>query len=171
MKKVLTLLLFASIALSGSAFAADCQTKPCPSHRAVKEKMKNDFEKRLNLSDKQKQKAKAIHQKGHEQMKPIMQDIEAKFKELKEIKDSTALTDAEKEAKISQIKEELKPLKQKADTIRKENSKELEKILNKTQKKELEKMKQEGRENFRKHHPPRPSKMFAFPEKKPLFEE
>ena len=166
MKRILTLLLMVSLLSIGSAYASEQDAK-APCHKCGKEKIKRDFENRLNLTDKQKEKAKAIHQKGHEQMKPIMEKTKAKFKELKEIKDSTTLTEEEKTAKIAPIKEELKDLRQKADAIRKENGKEFEKILNKKQKAELEKMKAEGREKFRRNHPP---KMFAFPEKKPLFE-
>ena len=40
--------------------------------------MKQKFEQRLNLTDKQKKKQKAIHQKGREQMKPIITQIEEK---------------------------------------------------------------------------------------------
>ena len=154
----------------GSAYAAEQQTQPVRP-KCEKEKIKKDFENRLNLTDKQKEKAKTIHKKGQEQMKPIMEQTHAKFKELKEIKDSTTLSAAEKETKAAAIKEELKTLHQKADTVRKENGKEFEKILTKKQKQELDKMKAEGREKFKQNHPPRPPyKMFAFPEKKPLFE-
>lgn len=171
MKRILTLLLMVSLLSIGSTYAAEQQEAKAPCQKCGKEKIKNDFENRLKLTDKQKEKAKAIHKKGHEQMKPIMEKTQAKFKELKEIKDSTTLTDTEKETKAAAIKEELKVLHQKADAIRKENGKEFEKILNKTQKAELEKMKAEGRERFKKNHPPRPPyKMFGFPEKKPLFE-
>ncbi len=136
------------------------------------EKARQQFEQRLKLTDKQKEKAKAIHQKGMEQMKPVMTQINSKRKEIKEIMASN-LDETAKKEKISAIKEELKTLEKQAREIRKQDSQEFEKILTKKQKKELEKMKAEGRERFEKHHPPRPPfNMFGAPDfwqKKPLF--
>lgn len=173
MKKFLTLLLFTSLLASGIVYAGEVQSPPPPpSSKIGHEKIKNDFEKRLNLTDKQKEKAKAIHKKGFEQIKPVMEKTHAKFKELNEVKNSTTLSPKEKELKAAQIQEELKVLKQKSDNIRKENSKEFEKILTKKQKEELEKMKMEGRKRYKQNHPQRPPyNYFKFPDKKPLFND
>lgn len=173
MKNLLsTLIVFSLIAgftFTLPAYSADNTTPPPPPSR--KEFAKQQFEKRLNLSDKQKEKAKALHEKGREQIHPVMEKIKAKNQELKEIKSSTNLDETAKQEKISKIKSEIKALDRQAREIRKENSAEFEKILNKKQKKELEKMKSEGRANFEKHHPPRPP--FGAPDfwrQKPLFQ-
>lgn len=165
-KLFLTLGIIFSIGFVTPVIAQD-QFTPPPNH---KQQAQQNFEKRLNLTEKQKKKAKAIHQKGFEQMKPIMKQIAQKHKELGVLKKSS---DAESQEKLVQTKEELKVLEKKAADIRKENSKEFEKILNKKQKAELEKMKAEGRARFEKKHPPKkPFDMFGAPNfwnQRPLF--
>ena len=167
MKKLFSLILSLSIVISGFAFS---QAKAENPHG---KKMGQVFEKRLNLSDKQKEKAKVIHKKGHDEMKPIMDKMMAKRKEIMLLKKDETMTETEKQAKIEALSNEIKELGKQAADIRKKNSKEFEKILNKKQKKELEKMKSEGRANFEKNHPPRkPFDMFGAPEfwnKKTLF--
>ena len=155
MKKLFSTLMIAAL-LTGCAYAStevpvDKNLKRPPNI----EKVRQQFEQRLQLTDKQKEKAKAIHKKGMEQMKPVMTEINAKRKEIFETKKSN-LEEAVKNEKIAKLKEEIKTLDKKAHEIRKQNSLEFEKILTKKQKKELEQMKAEGRERFEKHHPPRP---------------
>ena len=58
--------------------------------------------------------------------------------------------------RINQLNIEIKELEKQADEIRKKNTQEFEKILNKKQKAELEQMKAEGRARFERKHPPRP---------------
>jgi len=147
MKKVLALMVIGLMLGAGSYYSA-ANAMPPPNEQA-----KQQFEKRLNLTEKQKKKAKTIHQKGLEKMKPLMSEIAQKRKELKALKESN---DPAKEEKISQKKEELKKLNDKAHKVRKKNGKDFEKILTKEQKTELEKMKAEGRAKFHKKHPPKP---------------
>ncbi len=167
MKKLFSLILSLAFVFAGLAFS------PANAQAPQGKKMGQVFEKRLNLSEKQKEKAKSIHQKGQEQMKPIMQQLGAKHKEIVAIKKDEALTEEQKQEKIKPIAEQMKELNKQAVEIRKQNSKEFEKILNKKQKKELEKMKAEGRARFEKNHPPRkPQEMFGAPgfwKQKPLF--
>ena len=167
MKKLFSLILSLTIVIAGFAFS------PANAQNPHGKKMGQVFEKRLNLTDKQKEKAKNIHKKVHEQMKPVMDKMMTKRKEMMAIKKNENLSENEKQAKINALSEEIKSLDKQAAEIRKKNSKEFEKILNKKQKKELEKMKSEGRANFEKNHPPRkPFDMFGAPEfwnKKPLF--
>ena len=184
MKKLFSLILSLSIVMGGMVFnqAAAAETNDTAKARPENNfkmppkhprNMKENFEKRLNLSDKQKEKAKKIHQKGFEKMKPIMEKTAAKHKEIEAIKGNKDLTEQEKQEQIKTKVDELKILNKKAQEIRKSNSQEFEKILNKKQKKELEKMKAEGRARFEKNHPPKkPFDMFGAPNfwgQRPLF--
>ncbi len=147
MKKIFSILLVSMIVLFSSSTV---QAQP-PSKEQVRQK----FEQRLQLTKKQKEKAKAIHQKGFEQMKPVMIKIELAKTDIDKIKNSD-LDEKTKEEQISQKREEIKTLEKQAREIRKQNSQEFENILTKKQKKELEAMKAEGRARFNKSHPPRP---------------
>lgn len=110
---------------------------------------KAEFEKRLNLTDEQKAKAKAIREKGHQEMKPLMDKIKAKREEIKAIKLSKIAVEAQNE-KINALRGELKELRKQANELRMKNMKEFESILTKKQLKELKKMKEEGRKKFDK---------------------
>ena len=118
---------------------------PCPKAQ----KAKADFEKRMKLTDEQKQKAKELRMKGHEQMEPII----AKIKDLKQEKEmvirSRMAVEMQKE-KIAEIDAQIKDLKKQAHELRMQNMKEFESILTDKQKKELQKMKKEGRKKFEK---------------------
>ena len=161
MKKTLSMLILCAVLAIGSVVNASEQAAatdkiqnrpPCECPKQMK---KQKFEKRLNLSEKQKEKAKAIHQKGFEEMKPVMEQIKTLKKDIYETQKSN-LDEKAKSEKIKKDVEELKVLEKKAHEIRKANSQEFEKILTKKQKKELEKMKAEGRARFEKRHRPRP---------------
>ena len=167
MKKLFSLILSLTIVIAGFAFS------PANAENPQGKKMGQVFEKRLNLTEKQKEKAKVIHKKGHQEMKPVMDKIITKRKEIMTIKKDETISEDVKQQKINTLNEEIKELNKQAGEIRKKNSKDFEKILNKKQKKELEKMKSEGRANFEKNHPPRkPFDMFGAPgfwNQKPLF--
>lgn len=154
MRKLFSLILLSSIILLSCNLTLASDSNQ-PSKRPSKEQMKKNFEKRLNLSEKQKQQAKVIHEQGREQMKPIFYQIELKHQEIDAIKRSRMAEKAQQE-RINQISEEINELEKQAREIRRKNSQEFEKILNKKQKAELEKMKAEGRARFEKNHPPRP---------------
>ncbi|MBD5402115.1 hypothetical protein HDR58_04875 [bacterium] len=157
MKKLFSLLMAATII----AFGACCtqalaeQTPPHKLSAQQREQMKKEFEQRLNLTDKQKEKAKIIHKEGREQIKPIIIQIEQKRQEIETVKLSRISEKAQQE-RIDELTSGIRELEKKAQEIRKANSQEFEKILTKKQKNELAKMKAEGRAKFEKNHPPRP---------------
>jgi len=159
MKKLLSILVL--IAAFGIAAPAQAQNtdNPTPNSSVMfkkpdREQMKKEFEQRLNLSDKQKEKAKKIHQQGRDEIKPIMMQIDVKRREIQTVKMSK-LSEEEQNKKIEEISSQIKDLNKQAKDIRKKNTDEFEKILNKKQKAELDKMKAEGRAKFEQHHPPR----------------
>ena len=116
-----------------------------------------EFEKRLNLTEEQKQKADELHKKGFEQMKPIMEDLKAKQKEAFSLKDAT---DEQSVQKREQLKKEINALRQQSKELRKQNMKDFENILTAKQKKELEKIKEEGRKKFEQAHKNHPHPEF-----------
>ncbi len=133
----------------------NCKGRPAPIDAQKMEAKKQEFENKLKLTDEQKAQAKEIRLKGHEQMKPVFEKIKANRTEAKSVVESQ-LTDQEKAQKLNNLREELKVLKKEARDIRIKNMQEFEAILTPKQKKTLEKMKKEGKENFKKHHPKRP---------------
>lgn len=129
---------------------APVELKQKPKRPDAMEKRKADFEKRLKLTDEQKVQAKAIREKTHEQMRPIMEKIRAKHQEIRMIRMSRMAVEMQDE-KIAAIKVELKELNKQARELRQQNMKEFEAILTPKQQKELKKMKAEGRKNFEKN--------------------
>lgn len=154
MKKVL--ILAALVAFTSTAvMAEESATKPEGPKPPRKEQLKKmppkqlkaDFDKKLKLTDEQKAQAKELRQKGHEQMKPLIEQSIAKRKELK------AAIDSNKDYKtIEKIKSELRDIDKQIREVRKQNMKDFESILTKKQKKTLDKIKKEGRKKFEKEH-------------------
>ena len=134
---------------------------PPPPHNVNADKAKADFEKKLKLTDEQKAQAKELRQKGHEQMKPIMEKTKAKKDKIREIKNSN-LSEEEKKKAIEPLRKEMFALHKEARDLRIKNMQEFESILTAKQKKTLEKMKKEGKKNFKKQHK-RPDKNFQRP--------
>ena len=160
MKKTLSL-LFTAIILGINTGTALANPQAAPDNVSImhkqppKAQIRKEFEQRLNLTDKQKEKAKQIHKQGKEQIKPVIMQIEAKRQEIETVKLSRISVKMQEE-KIAQLNAEIKELEKQAQEIRKKNSQEFEKLLNKKQKAELDKMKAEGRARFEQNHPPRP---------------
>ena len=118
------------------------------------------FEKKLNLTEVQKLKARELRKSGHEKMKPVMEQIKIKKQEAEMVRNSKLSVQAQEE-KLTQIDKDLAVLEKEAQTIRKQNMKDFETILTKNQKKTLKNMKKEGRKNFdkkRRELPPPPCK-------------
>jgi len=161
MKKTVSILFIAIILAAGTCIITSCAAsqKKTETQSVVMQnnhqQIKKMFEQRLNLTEKQKQKAAQIHKEGREQMKPIMMKLELKHQEVDNIRLSKMSQQAQQE-KIDEINSQIKELEKQAQEIRKQNTKEFENILTKKQKSELEKMKAEGRERFERNHPPRP---------------
>lgn len=130
------------------------QAKPqvCPQKPHKKPDCKKaEFEKRLKLTEEQKTKAKELRMKGHEEMKPIMEQIKTKREEADAVRRSRIAPEMQKE-QLDKIHSELRDLHKQAHELRVKNMQEFEALLTKKQKKELEKMKQEGRKRFEQEH-------------------
>ena len=126
-------------------------------HHPSKEEMeakKAEFEKRLNLTEEQKQQIEKNKQKDREKMKPIMQKMHEKKSELMGIKTNMTLAPHEKVEKMAPIEKDLIDLKVKANDLRKKNMESFEKILTPEQKTEFEKIKEEQRQEMEKRKPP-----------------
>lgn len=141
------------------------QAKPAPQQDAkVQAKMhrENAFEKRLELTEVQKLKARQIRQSGHEKLYPIMVDIKMKKQEAEMIRRSRMAVQMQEE-QLAVIDKDLKVLEKKAQEIRKANMKEFESILTWQQKRILKQMKKEGRKNYRMQNCPHKPKMGTHP--------
>jgi len=113
------------------------------------EKKKAEFEKKLKLTDTQKQKAKEIHERGAKEMKAAMDELKTTRDKIFKIENSFA-TDKEKRAQIEPLKNKVRTLNKKLHQIRVNNMKEFEGILSEKQLKTLNKMKENGRKDFEK---------------------
>ena len=188
MKKILLLAGVLALTVSTQVFAEETnptnlpvkeqkqQCTKCPNriHRPPMAPLKADFEKRLKLTDEQKTKAKEIHKKGFDEIKPIMDSLRLKHEEIEAVKRSSLAPEAQAE-KIVKLRKECGELKHKARTVQMKNMKEFEAILTEKQKKELKKIKEEGRKNFAKKHKKggfkMPPKDGIFPPPKPQPQE
>ncbi len=159
MKKTVSSIFIAmALVLSAGTLTGYCTQTDNNRQTIVKsdrQDMKKMFEQRLNLTEKQKQKAAEIHRQGRQEMKPVMMKIEVKRQEIETVK-LTKISEKAQQERITQLNAEIKELEKQAQEIRKKNTQEFEKLLNKKQKAELEQMKAEGRARFERRHPPRP---------------
>lgn len=154
MKKILVITLF--LALSISIVNANEGVKQFNENQqtnmSIRHQREQAFEKRLGLTEAQKLKAKDIRKKGHEKIKPVIEQIRTKKQEAKMVTMSKIGVEAQKE-RLNNINAELKVLEKKAHDIRKKNMKEFEAILDKQQKAILKQMKREGRKKYQEEHP------------------
>lgn len=162
MRKTLSILLSAVVLTLGTVAANANENnieqrapKSVMNQQFSREQHRKQFEQRLNLTEKQKEKARQIHKQGREEMAPVIMQIELKRQEIDTVKLSRMAERAQKE-RIDVLNNEIKELEKQAQEIRKKNSQEFEKILNKKQKAELELMKAEGRARFERFHKARP---------------
>ena len=121
---------------------------------------REEFEKKLKLTDEQKIKAKELHKESFEKMKPTMEQMKTKRQEFDKIKNSD-LDENAKQEKIRELHKEIRTLDRQAHEIRQQNMKDFEGLLDKKQTKTLNKMKKEGRKEFEKNHK-RPPAMGKF---------
>lgn len=119
-------------------------------HKAKMEAKKAEFEKRLNLTEEQKQTIEANKIKDREKMAPIMKDIREKQKSFRAIDTNPDLTAEQKQKEKQKVKAEIKALKVQADNCRKENMKNFENVLTPQQKTEFEKIKKEQKQEMEK---------------------
>jgi Spy/CpxP family protein refolding chaperone len=161
-----TLLIASLVAFTGTAFAADVKPTPAkapqkqaiegkrtaPADKAEMEKKRTDFDERLKLTDEQKAQAKVIRENGAKEMEPITEKKKTTAAKIKAVKADTKLSEEAKAAKIKPLNQELRKLNMKAREIRVKNQQEFEAILTDKQKKELAKMKAEGKKDSKKKH-------------------
>ena len=146
----------ADTAKAEPAVKQECQQKPVCEKR---EKAKNEFEKRLKLTDEQIQKAKENRMKARKEMQPIKEQIKQKYGEIEAVKRSRIAVEMQNE-KIAALKSEIRDLKKQIHEIQIKNMKDFEALLTEKQIKELNKIKKEGRKKFekefKKHHKNKP---------------
>ena len=121
-----------------------------PEQKAQMEAKKAEFEKRLNLTEEQKQTIEANKIKDREKMAPIMKEIREKQKSFKAIDENANLTAEQKQKEKQQVKAEIKALKAQADKYRQDNMKSFENVLTPQQKAEFEKIKKEQKQEMEK---------------------
>ncbi len=170
MKKILIMCAIAALATTTSVYAASTSTttekantqkaeSPCQCRQKGFKgpKCNEEFAKRLNLTEAQKEKIKKNHEADRAKMEPIMQKLIEKEKARFEIIKKYEASDPE----LQKLNKEIKALKEQRHKLMEQNKKAFESILTKEQKAELEKMKAERKNNRPKrpgHHgmPPRP---------------
>ena len=124
--------------------------KMTPEAKAEIQAKKAEFEKRLNLTEEQKQTIEANKIKDKEKMAPIMKDIREKQMSFRAIDTNPNLTAEQKQQEKQKVKAEIKALKLEADKCRQENMKSFENVLTPQQKAEFEKIKKEQKAEVEK---------------------
>jgi len=170
MKKLLILAGVIGLMTTTQAFAeetaapADRPQGPCPMrecgrpdfggefHKIKKHPDFKKFEETLNLTEEQKAKAKEIRENTREQMKPILDKIAEKYREQKAIMDKK-LTAEERQKELAPIRKEIRELRGEMHKIRKQGKEDFEAILTSKQVKQLNKMKENARKEFKKKFP------------------
>lgn len=120
-----------------------CAQKPAPP--------KMDLDKRLNLTEEQKVKAREIRMEGAKEIRPLIDKLKSK-QEQKRILLSSQINKKEQIEMIDDLNEEISKLKKQIHDVRVKNMKDFEAILTPKQKATLDKMKMESRKNFHKNH-------------------
>lgn len=120
-----------------------------PSKEEMAEK-KAEFEKRLNLTEEQKQQIAENKKQDIEKMKPVFEEMKAKRHAMRAVDFDATLSTEQKQAKKEELKSEMKTLKETADNYRAENMKKFESILDDKQKKEFKKIQEEQKKEMEK---------------------
>ena len=140
---------------AGAPHHIDGPGKPGPKHierkhssKAEMEAKKAEIEKRLKLTDEQKNQIELQKQKDREKIKPIFDEIQLKKKEFRTVMEDESLSKTDKELKLKEIKNSLRELKAQAEAVRKDNMTNFENILTEKQKKEFSKIKEEQKKEM-----------------------
>lgn len=163
MKKILIVTSILAVLVSTAVLVmSEKSTQPVKSSQSINkptrkdfEKRKLEFEKRLKLTDEQKQQMGKLHAESFKKIKPIMDEIRLKQVELVNVENSD-IEESSKHEKMDALHREIFDLHRQEREIRRENMREFENLLTTSQRKELLKMKREGRKDFERRHPPRP---------------
>ena len=116
-----------------------------------KEHRSNELGKKLNLTEEQRAKAKAIHEQSRAKMEPIIKELRAEKENLMKMKKSGA-----SQEQIKTQREQMKPLREKARKLHEENLSKFEAILTSEQKTNFKQIKQEmiqKRKEMKKNRP------------------
>ncbi len=127
----------------------DMMRPPFPSKEEMQAK-KAEIDRRLNLTEKQKEQIEKNKAKDREKIKPVMEKMKAKHQELHKIYTDESLTKEQKDKKAEAVKKDLNKLRVQADNCRKQNMKNFESVLTKEQKTEFEKIKKEQKAEMEK---------------------
>lgn len=110
-----------------------------------------NMDEKLKLTDEQKAKAKEQRMQSREQMRPIMEAIRTKQEQKALIKKSTDITTEAKLEQIEKLNSQINDLHKQAHDLRLKNERDFESILTSKQKKELDKIKSEAKNNAQKN--------------------
>ena len=151
MKKSLLSIIFSLLIIIPHTYADASQNIATPfvqqQNSQMRAKRDMEFEQRLGLTEEQRIKAREARQKSYEKMKPVVEEIKNKKAEVESIKKSRMPVEVQEE-KLTVLDQEIKELEKKAHEIKRNNMKDFEAILTKSQKNTLNQMKKEGRKNF-----------------------
>ena len=131
---------------------------------------KAEIDKRLKITDEQKKELEKNKEIDRAKIKPIMEKMEQKKKELHDVYKDDSLTQKKKDKKAEQIRKEIGKLKIQADNQRKENMKHFESVLTVEQKTEFEKIKQEQKAEMEKRNAELEQKRKEYIEAHPEFQ-
>lgn len=147
MKKLLLTLFGIAVLSSASGFAYAEEfphpDKFSPEMKAQMEQRKAEFEKRLNLTQDQKDKMKAMHEASRAKIKPIFESLKTEREKLNQLKSCTTASKQEiktQEEKVCSIRKEIR-------AIRKANFEQIQAILTPEQQKEFNKMHEEHKKH------------------------
>lgn len=155
------IMLFVMFVLTGMAYAQPDLSKPIPEEfirqrqgqfrevmpQSHKRPSPEEFERRLNLTDEQKAFAKEQRSLCIEKIKPVLEQINQKKAQKEQLETQAAGIE-----ELTRLDNEIKELRKQAHEIRRQNMKSFEAMLSDGQKKELQRMKNEGRREFEKNH-------------------
>ncbi len=148
MKKIIISAFLITLFLSSApSFSNDYKNTPS---RPNPKEINRMIEKRLDLTNEQKEEIKNALQENRKEMKKIIKRMIFLHDKIKTVY-QTESSKYQAHIKTAPYKAELVILKQRADILRNENRKTFENLLNKEQKTEFEKIKQEMRQN-KPHH-------------------
>ncbi len=151
MNKYLLTTILSAVILSQTAYAVqNTQTQEFkPVQRAeisnpAPEKPKNEFSRRLNLTEEQKQKAKQLRVNSQEKMKPLLIELKAKQEQLNSYGD-TDINDKE----VQILNNEIKKIRKDLRIIIIQNERDFMEILTSEQRMEFNKIRNERKQIFR----------------------
>lgn len=130
----------------------NCPPPPC-AHKPAPPKM--DLDKKLNLTEAQKAKAKEIRMQGAKEIHPLFEQLKSK-QEQKQALLSSQINKKEQIEMIDNLNTDISVLKKQIHEVRIKNMKEFESILTPKQKATLDNLKMESRKNFQKNHKGKP---------------